>query len=161
MINDSTQLECLFGTSFAKYRKEQHLCKMHINQAVDPEYADADDPESIIDSFNAQIEKIKQMCIIQDDRSIEDITEDQCNFDFPSNKVLLEIMKYLSNSIELMVIPADLIMDSLIFIFLDKILQNEYFYDDKSIISQAMRLYASISLYDYCEPMDSIIIKYF
>lgn len=167
MLNDSHyKLETLFSKSFLKRQQYQRATKKISNQKIDPEYFDIDDPESIINSFDTQIEKIKRMCT-QSDEDFEKITSsDQIEFDFPSKKTLISIMKYLQISINTMKIPEDLIMNSIIFVFLDKIIQNDSFYernsssDQISVIGQATSLYASISLYNYCEPMESIIDKY-
>ena len=83
MLNDSHyKLETLFSKSFLKRQQYQRATKKISNQKIDPEYFDIDDPESIINSFDTQIEKIKRMCT-QSDEDFEKITSiDQIEFDF-------------------------------------------------------------------------------
>lgn len=158
-VKKVTHIDKLLKKTFVKHNAHQQIIGVDIEQFNDPEFSDINDQESIIESFNFQIEIIKRMCV-NNINGQEDSTNIQYEFDFPSKQTLIDIMTNLYNAIATKLIPIEFLINPLIFLFLDKILLNNVFQKDELMVNKVCIIYMSLSLYDYFELMDSVINKY-
>ena len=134
-VKKVTHIDKLLKKTFVKHNAHQQIIGVDIEQFNDPEFSDINDQESIIESFNFQIEIIKRMRV-NNIYGQEDSTNIQYEFDFPSKQTLIDIMTNLYNAIATKLIPIEFLINPLIFLFLDKILLNNVFQKDELMVNK-------------------------
>ncbi|OHT01800.1 hypothetical protein TRFO_07351 [Tritrichomonas foetus] len=117
---------------------------------LDPEYADPDDPEIIIETLITQMNKIKEMMRNSEDGSIE--------FDFPLPDIISDILCSITQSTKSTLVPDELVMDPIIFMFIDKIIQN--FSENERMINFVATFYLNITFYEFNDIMQVILNKF-